>query len=435
MAAHSQVRDPYYQRQVEDRLRDQVREMYRAHWNVPSRRRVLAHVPSLMIWGSEEVEHPDRRKTTHQQKQQQQQPEGEGEAGAGAGGQEVSSGGGGDATAASASPTTAASSSSEVVTRVCREVYWEYQRQLWMPEFSGKGGTDEFHFHRFGRVGIVFVDVLAERLGPRGRERETRGGGGGGSGGRGGPTLVGPRQLRFVNDTVLPSQDILTLVVVAPCAPNVLPPKLVRPLMRWRNTEPVPTPRGFARQLLFVGGGRRARKPRMGMFAPVAAAAGAAGAGIGGGGGGGGGGGSGGGDAWPVAPLPPPEEAGSAFMLSTGSVAGRPRDIAFGVVHCHANLHSAWVERWVEPARAEQPKAVVTVGPVVGALDATSVVILFEADKAAPAARVVLIDVVTGVQQASTPCAVAANRPRSVRVAGLKPGRRYIVYVVLRFLS
>ena len=118
--------------QVEDRLRDQVREMYRSNWNVPARRRVLAHVPSLMIWGPQEVFHPDNK------------------------GAAVGSGGEGSRSSSSqnvgAGPATNTGNTSEVINRVCREVYWEYQRQLWTPEFAGKGGTDEFHFHRWGQV-------------------------------------------------------------------------------------------------------------------------------------------------------------------------------------------------------------------------------------------------------------------------------------------
>ena len=355
----SSVQDAGLLRAAEDRLRDQAREMYRACWNIPSRRRVLAHLPSLMIWGPQEVFHSDNEtvKRLHR-------PEDVGS--------EHKENNGADNT----------SKTSDIINRVCRDVYWEYQRQLWAPGFAGKGGTDEFHFHRYGRVGLLFIDILGFRLGPRGRNDMTR-------------AVVGPRQLRFLNEAVLADATLMTLVVVAPCAPKMLPAALIQPMMQWRNRPPVPSPKDFARQLLFVGGGRRARQARVGMFVST-----------------------------PPAEVSPPDvlsEAsqkrdqhlgGTAFMLSTGSVAGRPGEISFGVIHAHANLHSSWIERWVEPARSEQAKGVVTVGPVVGSLSSTAAVVLFEADKSAPSARVVLIDVVAGTQHTSSASALEANRPK-----------------------
>ena len=173
------------------------------------------------------------------------------------------------------------------------------------------------------QMGVVFVDVLGHRLGPRGSADMSR-------------DSIGPRQLRFLNETILASAGLMTLVVVAPCAPKMLPTSLVQPLMKWRNHPPVPAPKHFGRQLLFLGGGRRARKARVGMFVtpairqpqPEPPGGGAASVGL-----------------HSAAASLSPQEGGAAFMLSTGSVAGRPHEISFGIVYAHANLHSAWVER------------------------------------------------------------------------------------------
>ena len=37
-----------------------------------------------------------------------------------------------------------------VLLRLARGVFREYQRQLWMPQFAGGGGLDEFHFELIG---------------------------------------------------------------------------------------------------------------------------------------------------------------------------------------------------------------------------------------------------------------------------------------------
>ena len=334
--SHAKVKDPFYRKHAEDRLRDQVREMYRASWNIPARKRVLAHIPSLMIWGPQEVFTSDHIATKE------------------------------------STPTCAA------LNRIYRDVYWEYQRQLWIPQFGGKGGTDEFHFHRWGRVGILFIDVLGNRFGADGTFDDSC-------------DMIGPQQLRFLHEHVLASEGLLTIIVVAPCAPARLPVEVVQPLIRWKNHPPVPAPQHFARQLLFLGGGRRARKARVGMFVPTPPTAMA-----------------------PTISVPHQQhfEGGSAFLLATGNVAGKPREISYGMIQTQANLHSAWVDRWTEPARTESEKAIVTLGPIIGALDATSVVVLIEADKPSPKVRATLIDVITSSQHPSSQVSIEANRPK-----------------------
>jgi hypothetical protein len=52
-----------------------------------------------------------------------------------------------------------------VVLRLAHEVYREYQRQLWDPEYDKHVGKhcDEFHFHKYGDVGVLFIDMRGNR--------------------------------------------------------------------------------------------------------------------------------------------------------------------------------------------------------------------------------------------------------------------------------
>lgn len=45
------------------------------------------------------------------------------------------------------------------------EVYREYQRQLWDPRYEQHLGkdTDEFHFHQYGELGVLFIDMRGNR--------------------------------------------------------------------------------------------------------------------------------------------------------------------------------------------------------------------------------------------------------------------------------
>ena len=54
-------------------------------------------------------------------------------------------------------------------THVRYQVYREYQRQLWDPEslkaaVITKADAEEFHFHRFGSVGVLFVDMRGSKI-------------------------------------------------------------------------------------------------------------------------------------------------------------------------------------------------------------------------------------------------------------------------------
>ena len=51
--------------------------------------------------------------------------------------------------------------------RLVREVYREYQRPLWDPE-PNPADTKEYHFHRWGNTGILFIDMRGNRFGKNG---------------------------------------------------------------------------------------------------------------------------------------------------------------------------------------------------------------------------------------------------------------------------
>jgi hypothetical protein len=102
---------------LEHEARERLRDVYRSQWNMPTVRKVLATGSHLMMWGHEDIcagfsETPDL------------------------------------------SPTTL---------RLARDVFREYQRPLWDPEPSPTD-TNEYHFHRWGGVGILFLDMRGNRI-------------------------------------------------------------------------------------------------------------------------------------------------------------------------------------------------------------------------------------------------------------------------------
>ncbi len=52
-----------------------------------------------------------------------------------------------------------------LVLKLAHEVYREYQRQLWDPDYEKHVGKhcDEFHFHKYGDVGVLFIDMRGNR--------------------------------------------------------------------------------------------------------------------------------------------------------------------------------------------------------------------------------------------------------------------------------
>lgn len=98
---------------ADDLAKEKLRNIYRMNWNLPGTREALARGSHLMLWGDDDLAN--------------------GNIGA---------------------------------LKVSREVYQEYQRQLWDPSSVDLGVDvkNESRFERFGDVGIFFLDVKSNRL-------------------------------------------------------------------------------------------------------------------------------------------------------------------------------------------------------------------------------------------------------------------------------
>lgn len=110
---------------LEQRILERYRDLYRMAWRHPPTRRVLANVPNLMVWNDHEIRQ-------------------------GWGGRP------GDADG---------QSGARWVARLARQVYREYQRELWdscEPDATPPSGF-EHHVHRLGGIGLVFLDVRGGR--------------------------------------------------------------------------------------------------------------------------------------------------------------------------------------------------------------------------------------------------------------------------------
>ena len=128
---------------LEEQVIEYFRDAYRVSWNLPHKREALAHCSNVMQWGAAEL----------------------------AVEQEILDGNFG-----------------KFLSRCARVVYWEYQRQLWDPDcaaplkilladqmgdWSLKRSeieavtrsipTHEGHFHRYGHIGMLFLDVWSSR--------------------------------------------------------------------------------------------------------------------------------------------------------------------------------------------------------------------------------------------------------------------------------
>jgi hypothetical protein len=51
------------------------------------------------------------------------------------------------------------------------EVYQEYQRQLWDPDYLSKNTTEEYHFHTYGSLGVLFLDQRGNKITVEGKQQ------------------------------------------------------------------------------------------------------------------------------------------------------------------------------------------------------------------------------------------------------------------------
>lgn len=126
---------------IEEEAKQRIRSVYRFAWNLPHTKEVLARTSNLMIWSDVDLAEgftlPD---------------------GGPALGPESASWG-------------------PVLLRLAREVYREYQRQLWDAEamgeatwspLEGRGGVSERVIVKWGPVGLILLDTFGARLGASG---------------------------------------------------------------------------------------------------------------------------------------------------------------------------------------------------------------------------------------------------------------------------
>jgi len=114
---------------LSDELNSQIvelyREIYRTTWSLEYCAKVISHCPQLMLWDDHEV------RNDWGTFKQDNNPE----------------------------------SLDYKIALCARQAYWEYQRQLWdedVPSVDTSSGS-EGHIHRWGPLGIVFVDIRGPR--------------------------------------------------------------------------------------------------------------------------------------------------------------------------------------------------------------------------------------------------------------------------------
>jgi phosphodiesterase/alkaline phosphatase D-like protein len=113
-------------RTQERKILQLYRRLYAWSWNHPSTRAVLANASNLMIWDDHEIRDDWGSRSTDRDP---------------------------------ATPDFA-------IGRLARRVYREYQRQLWDDfdtDVDAPGGQLEDHAHRFGEIGVLFVDQRTAR--------------------------------------------------------------------------------------------------------------------------------------------------------------------------------------------------------------------------------------------------------------------------------
>jgi hypothetical protein len=153
---------------LEEKIREHFRNEYRRSWNRPFVREVLAHCPQYMVFGGadlcgELVESPY----------------------------------------------------APVLMRLSKEVYCEYQRQLWdpislaQPKAKKTGSLDkrgsfaghEGRIHRFGATCILILDTWSNRISVDGRFCPDR-------------PLLGKKQWQFITDSFQWNEDVQTMLVL-----------------------------------------------------------------------------------------------------------------------------------------------------------------------------------------------------------------------------
>ena len=104
-------------------IRESYRRLYRMTWRYPATRDVLARVPNLMIWDDHEIR---------------------------------------DDWGSRADDSDPATASYHIGT-LAHDVFREYQRQLWQDPAVWPGARFEDHFHKWGPIGVLFVDQRGGR--------------------------------------------------------------------------------------------------------------------------------------------------------------------------------------------------------------------------------------------------------------------------------
>jgi len=127
--------------QVQNQVAEFYRDFYRRTWNYPPTRFVLSNVPNLTIWVCILSQNSAKESNTGNCLQDDH---------------DIRDDWGSHST--DYTPTT----DEYFVGKIAQQVYWEYQRQLWDDIFddnySPKSVNTDCHFHKFGSIGVVFID-------------------------------------------------------------------------------------------------------------------------------------------------------------------------------------------------------------------------------------------------------------------------------------
>lgn len=111
-------------------IKERMRDVYRYTWNLPFTQRALSQSSHLMIWSDNDLYNDF---TIAKEDGKALEP---------------------------------------IMIKLGQEVYREYQRQLWDPSYgeAGASTTDEYHYHKFGTVGILLIDMRGNRIDATGKQ-------------------------------------------------------------------------------------------------------------------------------------------------------------------------------------------------------------------------------------------------------------------------
>jgi len=106
--------------EVFKKAQNRLRDVYRFTWNLPFTQKVLSSVPNLMIWSDNDIYNDF----------------------------------------------TIAPGASQILIKIGQEVYRNYQRQLWDPDYEENLGLtpEEQHFHKYGALGVMMLDMRGNKL-------------------------------------------------------------------------------------------------------------------------------------------------------------------------------------------------------------------------------------------------------------------------------